>query len=170
MRQIYYFFTVLLFIFANHAYSEESLSYAQQSEVNGVIAKQYFASYMDKNWNQLEQLLAEDGSFSDPTAEPVFGKVEHIGKQAVMKNFREGYASINYMRFNQSRVLLSGQYAIFEGTLDWSLSLANGKTAVTDAMPFVSIIKIENGLVIEHRDFAGYQKFIEAYEKAKGSE
>lgn len=39
--------------------------------------------------NSLALLVAEDGGFSDPTAELVFGAVEYKGKQATVKSFRE---------------------------------------------------------------------------------
>lgn len=168
MRQSQSFFSacLLCLLIVSQAGAETTPSFAQRSEANGVIAKQYFRHYMDRNWAQLAPLLAEESRFSDPTAEPIFGTVARVGKQAVLANFKTGYAGIQYMRFNEIRVFLSDQFAIFEGTLDWSLALDNGRYAVTDGMPFMSIIKVENGLVVEHLDYAGYQPFIEAYQKA----
>jgi hypothetical protein len=84
-----------------------------------------------------------------------------------MKNFREGYAAIQHMAFVPSRTLLSGAYAVFEGTLDWTLALEGGAQAVTRRMPFITILRVRSGLVVEHTDYADYQPFIEAVRRAR---
>jgi hypothetical protein len=93
--------------------------------------------------------------------------VDDRGKPAVMKKFREGYAGIRHMRFAPIRTFVSGSHAVFEGTLDWTLALANGKEAVTAGMPFLTILRIEGGQVAEHRDFADYQPFVEAVRRTR---
>lgn len=146
-------------------HSAESL--AQTSASTKPVAERYFSAYIGRDWETLAPLLAEAGSFVDPTAEPVFGKVEHRGKLAVMKNFREGYAAIKHMEFAPSRTVFSGAYAIFEGTLDWTLKLDGGAEAITKSMPFITILRVQSGVVVEHTDYADYQPFIEAVRRAK---
>lgn len=148
------------------ARAAESLEH--KSAATRPVAQRYFSAYIARDWNSLAALLAEEGSFADPTAEPIFGKVEHRGKLAVMKNFRDGYASIKRMEFTSSRTVISGAHAIFEGTLDWTLELDDGKEAVTRRMPFLTILKIEAGLVVEHTDYADYRPFVEAVRRARG--
>jgi hypothetical protein len=53
---------------------------------------------------------------------------------------------------------------------DWTLGLQGGKEAVTVGMPFVTILRLDAGLVLEHRDFADYQPFIVAQRKATTGE
>lgn len=72
------------------------------------------------------------------------------------------------MEFTSSRTVISGAHAIYEGTLDWTLELDDGKEAVTRRMPFLTILKIEAGLVVEHTDYADYRPFVEAVRRARG--
>jgi hypothetical protein len=81
-------------------------------------------------------------------------------------NFREGYAAITHMEFNPSRVFFSGEYAVLEGTLGWTLSLGTGNSATTQAMPFLTVLHVVGGQVIEHRDFADYAPFLAAVRPA----
>ena len=159
--------TACLGLVCGAAVAAQAVPFAEQSSATQVVAEKYFAAYIARDWDKLERLLAEEGSFTDPTAEPVFGAVQSLGKPAVMKNFREGYAQLKYMRFNRMRTVFSGKHALFEGTLDWALTLEGDRVAVTNAMPFLTILRVEGGLVVEHTDFADYQPFIDAYKKAK---
>ncbi|NVK22224.1 MAG: nuclear transport factor 2 family protein [Kangiellaceae bacterium] len=163
MRKL--FFSGLLLCLSLNALGQqetEKPSYQQTSQATQSIAEQYFNAYISLDWDIIETLLAETGGFEDPTAELVFGQVKRIGKNETMKGFREGYAGITQMTFNPQRTFFSGQYAIFEGTLDWSIKLTEDKIAETKAMPFVTILKVVNGQVVEHKDFAHYGPFFEA--------
>ena len=131
------------------------------------VAEPYFAAYIARDWDRLATLLAEAGSFSDPTATAVFGAVRHAGKAAAMKNFREGYAAITHMEFQRTRAFYSSNHAVFEGTLDWTLNLGAGKVATTKGMPFVTILHVASGQVLNHQDFADYAPFLEAVRKAR---
>ncbi len=152
------------------AICQEKPSFQQLSQETRDIATKYFAAYIARDWDSLELLLADDGGFSDPTAEPVFGPVEYSGKQATLKNFRDNYAAITHMDFKENRVLISGEFAIFEGTLNWGLSLSGGKVVETNNTPFLTILRVKNGLVVEHRDYADYAPFLTAYRKAKAAD
>lgn len=151
------------------AAAQPAQSFAAISAATEHVAEAYFSAYIARDWDTLAPHLAEAGGFADPTATAVFGKVEVHGKQATLRYFRENYAGIKHMRFNRSRAFFSGTHAVFEGTLDWTLSLPGGKDAVTVGMPFVTILRLEGGQVLEHRDFADYQSFIEARKRAIAS-
>lgn len=146
--------------------AQPAQSFAAESAATQRTAEFYFAAYIARDWDKLSPYLAEEGGFADPTATPIFGKVGVSGKKSTLKYFRENYAAIKAMRFNQTRAFFSGAHAVFEGTLDWTLGLQGGKEAVTVGMPFVTILRVEAGQVIEHRDFADYQAFIVAQRKA----
>lgn len=81
-------------------------------------------------------------------------------------NFREGCAAITHMEFNPSWMLFSVEYAVFEGTLDWTLSLGTGNSATTKAMPFLTVLHVTDGQVIGHRDFADFAPFLAAVRPA----
>lgn len=142
-------------------------SLAERSASTRRVAEHYFQAYIARDWASLEPWLDAGGVFTDPTAEPVFGRVEHRGKPAVMTNFREGYAAITSMAFAPSRVFVSGAFAVFEGTLDWTLELGGGAQAVTRHMPFLTILRVQAGRVVEHTDYADYQPFVEAVRRAR---
>jgi ketosteroid isomerase-like protein len=130
------------------------------------VAERYHSAYMDRAWDTLEPLLAEGATFQDPTAELVFGGQRHVGKPALMKLFREGYASITQMRFEPLRTMASGQHVLFEGTLAWTLRLQDGRL-VSSRMPIVTWLRVQDGLITEHTDLADYRPFADALRAAR---
>jgi ketosteroid isomerase-like protein len=135
-------------------------SYLQSSEATRQVGERYFAAYIDRRWDELEPLLAAEARFLDPTAEAVFGKVEVAGKRAVIEFFRANYANLR-MAFTPQRVIHSGAYALFEGELHWHMVLPQ-RTLEIERMPFVTVLRIEDGRVAEHRDYADYRPFLAA--------
>ena len=140
-------------------------TFAQVSQATAKVAEAYFAAYVARDWDRLAPLMAPAGSFSDPTARIVFGSLEHRGGAAVLAFFRESYAGLSRMNFHRTRAFFSGDVAVFEGKLDWTLQLGEGKEVVVDGMPFVTTLKVEDGQVVEHRDLADYHAFTAAYRK-----
>jgi hypothetical protein len=137
------------------------------STATQIVAEPYFDAYIARDWSRLEPLLANEARFVDPTAQLVFGNVDIAGKSAVMKNFRENYAAIASMDFKKARSFYSGEYAVFEGALDWSLTLGDGRTAATIDMRFIIVLRVVNGQVIAHQDLADYSPFLAAVRFAK---
>nr|WP_314860984.1 nuclear transport factor 2 family protein [uncultured Undibacterium sp.] len=162
MLQVFGFCLIAMVVTSTNVWAQNKRPVKEITEATKRVSESYFKAYIDREWDKLEPLLADNGRFSDPTALPVFGTVQHEGKVAAMKNFREGYAPITHMEFHRTGAMFFGEYAIFEGSLDWNLTVANGKSAVTRAMPFLTIIKVSNGLVVEHQDLADYTAFIAA--------
>jgi ketosteroid isomerase-like protein len=152
---------------ATQVWAQQTPSFSQVGAKTQTVAEPYFKAYIARDWKRLEPLLADNGGFSDPTAAFVFGSVKFEGKAATLKNFREGYAAISHMEFHQMRAFVSGEHAIYEGTLDWTLELKGGKQAVTRGMPFISVLRVVDGRVMEHRDFADYTPFLAAMRAAK---
>jgi len=161
-------FVVLGFaLTASPGWAQDKPSFSQLSAETRAIAEQYFKAYIARDWDRLEPLLADAGGFEDPTATLVFGSVRFEGKTATLKNFREGYAAIKHMEFHQMRAFVSGEHAVFEGTLDWTLVLRDGKSAVTQGMPFITVLRVVRGRVLEHRDLADYTPFLAAMRAAR---
>ncbi len=149
------------------ALAQQPTAFEQAAKATQHVAEPYFAAYIARDWDRLAPLLAEAGSFSDPTATAVFGEVRHAGKAAAMKNFREGYAAITHMEFRRTRAFYSSNHAVFEGTLDWTLNPGAGKVATTTGMPFITILHVASGPVRSHQDLADYAPFLEAVRKAR---
>lgn len=131
------------------------------------VADAYFNAYIARDWERLAPHLADAGGFSDPTAALVFGSVRFDGKVATLKNFREGYAAIQHMAFQPMRTFSFGEHAVYEGTLDWTLALGSGRQAVTKGMPFITVLRVVRGQVLEHRDYADYTPFLAALQAAR---
>lgn len=138
----------------------EPPSYVASSEAAARVGERYFKAYIAKHWNEVESLLATDGRFTDPTAERVFGPVILEGKVAVMANFRENYRNLE-LSFERLRVMHSGDFSIFEGELTWSMKLPR-RTLHIERMPLITVLRVVDGSVVEHIDYADYHRFIEA--------
>ncbi len=132
------------------------------------VAEAYFSAYVARDWDRLAPLLHERGGFRDPTAALVFGGVGREGKAATLRFFREAYAVLTHMAFHRTRAFFAGEVAVFEGTLDWTVLLGDGREAVTERMPFVTVLRLEDGLVVEHRDYADYHAYLAAARRPAG--
>lgn len=135
--------------------------YLQVSATTQRVAEGYASAYFAKRWDDLEKLADSSLAFSDPTAQLIGGGQGRTGLRAVMDNFRKGYADIT-LSFARNRAWFSGHYAIFEGRLTWSNKLADGRAVGGRDDPFVLILRVDNGRVVEHRDYADYRKFVES--------
>lgn len=154
--------TGLLIFLSSHSWAQDVEPYNRMTAETEAIAKQYFDAYTSLDWDTVETLVAENYAFDDPTAEHIFGVTRIEGKANAINYFRTGYASISEISFDQQRAFFSSDYAVFEGTLDWTIDTGDGNEVATKAMPFVVVIKVENGKVIEHQDFADYRPYFNA--------
>ncbi len=134
-------------------------TYADQRAETIKLADAYMSAYIALDWDALEPLLADDASFADPTAELVFGNAPAEGKDAMIAKFRKGYASISRMSLLQDRAVYGGNIALYEGTLSWTLHFRDGNV-LDSKMPYVAIIRVEDGKVVSHRDYGDYTPFI----------
>ncbi len=158
---------IVLAVMAVPSWAQDKPSFGEIGSKTRAVADPYFKAYVARDWDRLEPLLADGGGFADPTASLVFGSVRFDGKAATLKNFREGYAAIRHMAFHPMRSFVSGEHAVYEGTLDWTLELKGGKQAVTQGMPFITVLRVVDGQVLEHRDFADYTPFLAALRAAR---
>ncbi|ASP39142.1 hypothetical protein CHH28_10820 [Bacterioplanes sanyensis] len=157
---------ILFGLCLSHLALSQPPSYGDLSAETQVVGERYMQAYIARDWDVLADFVAESATFSDPTATMVFGQVLQQGKSAMMANFRSGYASITHMQFHPQRTFFAGDRAVFEGTLDWDLTLQNDAVVRTRAMPFVTILTVTDGKVQEHTDYADYQPFLDAYQAA----
>ncbi|MGP1281656.1 MAG: nuclear transport factor 2 family protein [Parasphingopyxis sp.] len=148
--------------------AQERPSFDDAGAATQPVGHAYFDAYIARDWDALEPLLADDASFHDATAELVFGGAEAEGKAAMMTLFRDGYEGITRMTLRPMRNFHSGHYSVFEGELDWALRLDDGME-VASVMPFVTILRVEDGRVVSHRDFADYAPFLAALRAARAA-
>lgn len=141
-------------------------TFAQVTADSRPIADAYFDAYTSLDWDRLEPIVADGASFQDRTAELVFGAVGATGKPAMMKLFRENYASITKMTFKPIRRMHTGHYGIFEGDLNFAIKMQDGRI-VESTTPFLVTLRVENGKVVEHRDYADYAPFMAAVLQAR---
>lgn len=154
-----------LFALATPAIAQQDPpDFAEVTAATSPVADAYFRAYIALDWDALEPLLGENASFKDPTAEHVFGGKLFEGKDVVAAHFRQGYANVSQMSFAPLRVLHAGNYGIYEGELTWKLRLRVGGELQT-TMPFTCILRVEDGKVVEHRDYGDYTPFIAALEE-----
>lgn len=125
------------------------------------VGQEYVDAYVDRDWDRLEPLLADDASFQDTTAQYVFGGIRHEGKADVIGFFRKSYSGISRMELDLDREFASSDNALFEGTLSWDVDMGGGRIVSTE-MPFVLVLTIHDGKVVTHRDYADYRPFLEA--------
>lgn len=157
---------VVLFFASRFAVAaDDEQNFRDSSAVSALVGQAYFDAYISMNWDEVALRLAEKSKFSDPTAAQIWGTPEQTGKSNIVKNFMKAYRPLT-MRFTPTRKIFSGNFALFEGTLDWSYELPQ-RTITTEKMPFVVVLRLENGLIVEHRDYADYTPFFIA-EKAAG--
>ncbi|MEZ5891858.1 MAG: nuclear transport factor 2 family protein [Parvularculaceae bacterium] len=152
-------------IVAASAFAQGQPSYSELSATAGEVSDSYFESYVARDWDRIENLIADNVRTEDPTARDIFGSVARVGKTEVMKGFREGFSSISAMNFDRQRVLHSGEYGIFEGVLHWTIDV-NG-VEVTSATPIVTVVRVVNGKVSEHYDYVDYQPFFTSLKAAR---
>ncbi len=148
--------------------AQGAAAYLAASDSTRDVATAYVKAYVSLDWDALERMLGDSASFQDPTAELVFGGVIAQGKTAMMEKFRTGYAGLE-MSFVQSRAIFTGHHAIVEGNLTWSAPVQGGGRVESANSPFVVIVKVVGGKVVEHRDYADYHPFIAAMRAGSGA-
>lgn len=141
--------------------------YLDDSAATRAVAEPYYAAYIDRRWDALQALMHADATWRDATAMQLFGGTEHHGRERVMAYFRQAYAGIRDMRAQITRQFFSSHTAVFEANLDWTIDIGKGRQARTPAMPFVVVLTLRDGKVVDHQDLADYATFIDAMRAAR---
>lgn len=134
--------------------------YRTASAATRITAEAYFKAYMAKDWDSLAHLAGPSISFPDRTAELVGDGQEVRGHGKVLEGFRSGFSTLE-LDYHPERATLSGHYALFSGLLNWKVTLADGRMIETQNSPLLVVLRAENGMVVEHREYADYHGFLE---------
>lgn len=148
---------ILAAAFATNA--QQKNPFNETTAVTQDVAVKYFDLYMAMDWEKIGLLMHDDITFEDPTAQLLFGEKKPSGKENVLKNFREGYASLTNMTPKLTRTFFSGNTGVFE--MDLSFSFKNRQNGIsTIQMPLVVVITVKDSKVISHRDYGDYREYL----------
>lgn len=146
--------------------AQQKNPFSERTALTEEIATKYFNNYMAIDWSNLADLMHNDISFEDPTAEILFGFKKPIGKENVLKNFRDTFVGITNMTPKLIRTFFSGDNGVFE--MDLSFSFKNRQNGITTiSMPLVVVISVKDGKVIEHRDYGDYREYLKQLKAAQ---
>lgn len=161
-------YAIILFVLlgALAANAQQKNPFPERTAATESLATKYFNTYMAMDWNKLGQFMHDEITFADPTASLLFGEKNPAGKESVLKNFRDGYASLTNMTPKLTRTFFSGDTGVFE--LDLAFSFKTRKDTVeTVTMPLVVVITVKDGKVIMHRDYGDYRAYLDQIRKLK---
>lgn len=155
-------FVALFFLFMSIAAVAQP-KFRAITDSTKTVAERYFKNYARLGFDSMAVDMANDYSFEDPTARILFQGLRINGKEQAIENFKKNYTFFN-VSIPVTRTYFSGNYGVFEGVYKFSVNVPNNET-MSFEIPIVVIIKVENGKVIEHRDFADYQAYIAQNQK-----
>ncbi len=158
---------ISILLLANIAASaQQNTQFRDTTDSTQDVSSKYFDAYMAMDWDKLAPMLHPDATFLDSTAQLLFGENRPVGKDAVIKNFREGYASLTSMKPKPLRTFYSGDTGVFEFDLTFGFrNRQNGITTIT--MPLVVVITVKEGKVISHRDYGDYREYVKQLKAAQ---
>lgn len=148
------------------ALAQTKPNYGDLTAATATVADAYVAAYTALDWDRLEPLLADNVSFRDPTAELIFGSPSASNKETLMKQLRQNVVIITKMSFQRRRGIYSGQYGLYDGDLTFAVHVEKN-LVVESTTPIVLAIRVEEGKVVEHRDYVDYAPFLTALKAAQ---
>lgn len=150
-----------------------SFSFGQTNESkNQTFALEYMQAYGKWDFDTMKTFYAEEVHFEDPTAKAAFQQ-DFIfdGKENVYQFFKTVFKDKfkndkpPYVNFVIEKVFTSGKHTIINSTFECVLPNAwfQEKTneTILIAIPFVTILTIENGRITKHIDYGNYTKYFE---------
>tara|TARA_R110002049_G_scaffold297504_1_gene486465 strand:+ start:71 stop:601 length:531 start_codon:yes stop_codon:yes gene_type:complete len=155
------FFILLTFVSIS-AFAQKSTIFNDSTSITKEITSKYFNAYFNLDFDTMKSIMHDKISFHDPTAKFLFGGKKVMGKIDVYDNFKKSYAAIIEMKQKTIRTIFSSNTGVFELNLVYKFN--NGPDQIiTIEMPLIVILTVEDGKVIEHRDYADYNYFMEQY-------
>lgn len=126
----------------------------REHEATIAAATAYLDAYQAFDLERLEALYAEDATFDDPTSLLLTGvngaPFVFRGRDAILNGIRFWMQnSVTSLRYDVEEIYESSGRVVFIGA-----ATANGPSRWR--FRIVTIVTIENGLVVEHRDYTDY--------------
>ncbi len=154
---------VILFVFVSLKLIAQGNQFKELTTSTKIVSERYFEQYAKLGFDSMAMDMSENYNFEDPTAKVIFNGLNIEGKDKAIANFKANYTFFN-VSIPTIRRYFSGNYGIFEGTYKFS-TYTPKKEVISFELPITIIIKVENGKVVEHRDFADYQAYLSQYQK-----
>lgn len=143
-----------LFFGAGAAYAENEVSGEAETIA---LARDYLEAYQALDLGRLETYYADQVRFNDPTSlrvQGVGGPFIWHGRVEVMNGLRGWSAYIRSLRYDLDRVYEASGHVVFVGAVNPMVATPEG--LVQYRYNIVTIVTIESGQVIEHRDYTDY--------------
>ncbi len=124
-----------------------------------VIADNYMAAYQELDLGRIAPLLSDDARFVDPTSFDMPGfaaPFDFQGRDAILagiEGFKTNYGLVRVPYAVSHRI--AGMHDVaYIGEVQSEVNTAQG--VIRYAYPIITIIKVRDGLVVEHRDYVDY--------------
>lgn len=139
-----------------------SITVAAASPTPSIVeaAQKYLAAYSAFDMEKMAPLISDEMVFTDPTKPPETNNgapFVYTGKDAVLAALG-GYAKL-YKEFSLDydiqRYFESNGAVIFVGDITYNI-LTDDQQTLTGTAPIVTIITVNDGKIVEHRDYYDY--------------
>ena len=123
------------------------------------VADAYLKAVEQMDWARMQALLADDAIFEDPTSE-VFGEPwRYVGPEAIVDFYRDAAVDTLATSYRIVRQFATGTHVVYEiegsGHVKASL-IGHPDKELKDTVNLVTVITVQDGKVIRHRDYVDY--------------
>lgn len=141
------------------------LGFGQREELDlKTISRTYIDAYFGKSVDIFAPMMADDVEWSDPTWAEVDPSTKPVsGKTKVLQHLEQATAEIQNMSYAIDHHFVSGNIAVFEGTLNYEWKQGTTGKVYSFSMREVSVLVFESGLIIKHTDYTDFKKWVEQY-------
>lgn len=137
-------------------------SAAQAQETSGrsgnsaiiAIADAYMSAYHHLDLEALETLYDEDAVFIDPTVAGQPEVFSWTGRDRILGELAGWRTGMVRFEFQADRVFESAGRVVYIGHVVSEVRRANGSRKFT--YPLVTIVTVQDGRIVEHRDYTDY--------------
>ena len=134
------------------------------------VGRNYLDVLYAFDFPELEKLLHADAVFEDPTSVVAFPGVtwRFVGRGAVLEVFRQSGEGIVDADFRVLSEFSTGEFVVFYAeysTVFQGEALGMTEQVFSVKIPAVTILRIQNGLVIHHTDHVDYDLMLEQIAK-----
>ena len=135
-------------------------AHAQEMSEVETVARAYMDAYSELDWPAMERFLAEDVIFADETStDPEHpGGIDLVGRDALRQTLDDFIAQYNpiTLGFEWDTVFESNSRVVFIGHVNALYPTLDPAQRFRWRSQQVTVVTVEGGRVVEHRDYANY--------------
>ncbi|MCL6272625.1 nuclear transport factor 2 family protein [Muricauda sp. 2012CJ35-5] len=141
------------------------LGFGQHEELDlKTISRTYIDAYFGKSIDIFASMMADEVEWSDPTWAEVDPSTKLVsGKTKVLQHLKQATAEIQNMSYAIDHHFVSGNFAVFEGTLNYEWKQEATGKVFSFSMREVSVLEFESGLIVKHTDYTDFKRWKEQY-------